>query len=69
MIALFISKSSSGFSRGAYQCRALAGMIHKASSSLFDCCPYNISSNYYFVLRWDLFTKATKDRFRCKPEA
>ena len=31
MTTPFISKSSSGFSRGAYQCRALAAMIHKAS--------------------------------------
>ena len=34
MIAPFISKSSSGFSRGAYQCRALAGMIHEASPTI-----------------------------------
>ena len=57
-------KTSSGFSRGAYQCRALAGMIHKASSTIA-----RISSGLIncFVLRWDLFTEATKDRFRCKP--
>ena len=34
MITPFISKFSSGFSRGAYQCRALAGMIHEASPTI-----------------------------------
>ena len=34
MITPFNSKLSSGFSRGAYQCRVLAGMIHKASPTI-----------------------------------
>jgi len=61
-ISLFLSSltCSIGFSRGAYQVRALAGMIDKVGAHrLLDDVPY------YMFYRWGSYTKETRNKFHC----
>lgn len=53
---------STGFSRGAYQIRALAGMIEKVG--LFLVCEW--TKTLTFDTRLESFTRITRLRYHCK---
>lgn len=52
-----------GFSRGAYQVRALAGMIARVSRFPEKCCPLQ---NQLRFTRLGYFSRETTSKYHCK---